>query len=100
MYSDDIASLLFDHGIPRWRMGSARIFQKLVFRSLKMYSDDIGSLLFGHRSPRRRVGSAKIFKKLALSAWKCTQMTLYLCYLIMGAPGGGWVVPAFLKIGL
>ena len=64
-----------------------------------MYSDDIGSLLFDHRSPRRRVGSARIFKNWPLNAWICTQMTLYLYYLIIGAPGGGWVGPEFLKIG-
>ena len=45
------------------------------------------------------MGSAIIFKNWLLNAWKCTQMTLYLYYLIIGAPGGGWLVPEFLKIG-
>ena len=66
---------------------------------MEMYTDDIVSLLFDHRSPRLRVGSAIVFKNWLLNAWKCTQMTLYLYYLIIGAPGGGWVVPAFSKLG-
>ena len=64
-----------------------------------MYSDDILPLLFDHKSPRWRVVSARNFKNWLLNAWICTQMTLYLYYLVIGAPGGGWVVPDFLKIG-
>ena len=66
---------------------------------MEMYSEDILSLLFDHRSPRLRMGSARNFKNWLLNAWKCTQMTSYLYYLIIGAPGGGRVVPEFLKIG-
>ena len=64
-----------------------------------MYSDDILSLLFKHKSPPLRVGSAKIFNNWLLKAWKCTQITLYLYYLIIGASGEGWVVPEFSQIG-
>ena len=46
-----------------------------------------------------RVGNAKIFKDWLLNAWKCTQITLYLYYLIIGARGEGWVMPEFLEIG-
>ena len=42
------------------------------------------------------MGSAGIFKNWLLNAWKCTQMTLYLYYLIIGFPGGEWLV--FLKL--
>ena len=66
---------------------------------MEMYSDDIVSPLFDHSSPWWRVGSAIILKNWVLDAWKFTQMTLYLYYLIIGAPGGGWVVPEFSKIG-
>ena len=66
---------------------------------MEMYSDDIVSLLFDHRSPRWRVDSASTFKSWLLNAWKCTQMTLYLYYLITRAPGGGWLVAEFFKIG-
>ena len=66
---------------------------------MEMYSDDIVSLLFDHRSPRWRVDNASIFNNWLLDAGKCTQMTLYLYYLIIGAPGGGWVVLEFSKIG-
>ena len=65
----------------------------------KMYSDDILSQFFNHRSPQWRRGSASIFKNWLLNAWKCTQITLYHYYLIIGAPGGGWVVPELLEIG-
>ena len=44
------------------------------------------------------MGDARNFKNWLLNAWKCTKMTLYLCYLIIGAPGGGSIVPAFLKL--
>ena len=93
MCSDDIVSLLFDHSSRRWRVGSVRI------KCMNTYSDDIVSLLFDHGSPRWRVGSARIFKFWLLIAWKCIQMTLYLYYLIIGAPVVGWVVPEILKIG-
>ena len=66
---------------------------------MEMYSDDIVSLLFDHRSPRWRVDSDSIFKNWLLNAWKCTQMTLCFYYLIIGAPGEGWAVPEFSKIG-
>ena len=99
IYSDDIASLLFDHRSPRWRVVSARNFLKLAFKCIEMYSDNIVSLLFKHKSPPLRVRSFKIFKNWLLNAWKCTQITLYLYYLIIGAPGEGLVVPVFLKIG-
>ena len=64
-----------------------------------MYSDDIVSLLFDHSSPRWRVASDRFFKNWLLNAWKCTQMTLYLYFLIKRAPNGGWLVPEFLKTG-
>ena len=44
------------------------------------------------------MGSARNIKDWLLNARKSTQMTLYLYYLIIGAPGEGWVVPAFSKI--
>ena len=66
---------------------------------MELYSDDIVSLLFDHRSHRWRIDGASIFKNWLLNAWKCTQMTLHLYYLIIGAPGGGWVVPDFFEIG-
>ena len=43
------------------------------------------------------MGSARIIKYWLLNAWNCTQMTMYLYYLIKGAPGGGWVVTGFFK---
>ena len=64
-----------------------------------MHSDDIVSLLIDHSSPWWRIGSARFFKNWHLNAWTCTQMTLYLNCLIIGAPVGGGVVPAFFKIG-
>ena len=45
------------------------------------------------------MGDARNFKNWLLNAWKCTQMALHLYYLIIGAPVGGWIVPAFLKFG-
>ena len=66
---------------------------------MEMYLDDIVSPLFDQSSPWWRVGSARILKNWLLDAWKFTQMTLYLFYLIIGAPGEGWVVPEFLEIG-
>ena len=44
------------------------------------------------------MGSARVLKNSLLNAWKCTQMKLYLYCLIIGAPGGGRVVPAILKL--
>ena len=67
---------------------------------MEMYTHDTVSLLLDHRSPRWRVGSARLLRKSLFNAWKYTQMTLYLYYLIIGAPGGGWLVPELLKIGL
>ena len=42
------------------------------------------------------MGSARIFKSWLLNACKYTQMTLHLFYLIIGALGGGWLVPEIL----
>ena len=65
-------------------------FSKIGFKCIEMYSNDIVFMLFAHRSPRGRVGSARIFTNWLLKAWKCTQMTLYLYYLIIGAPMEFW----------
>ena len=35
MYSDDIVSLLFDHKSPRWRVGSASIFENWLLNAWK-----------------------------------------------------------------
>ena len=64
-----------------------------------MYSDDIVSLLIDHSSPWWRIGGAKFFKNWHLNAWKCTQITLNLYNLIIGAPGEGRVLPEFSKVG-
>ena len=45
------------------------------------------------------MGSAILFKNWLLNARKYSLMTLYLYYLIIGAPGGGWVMQEILKIG-
>ena len=75
--------------------GKLQNFLKLAFKCMEMYSNDIVSLLFDHRSPRWRMGSARNIKDWLLNARKSTQMTLYLYYLIIVAPGERWVVPAF-----
>ena len=66
---------------------------------MEMYSDDIVCLLFDHSSPQWRMGSARIFKNWLLDAWKCTQMTLFVYFVIIADPGGGLVVPEFSTIG-
>ena len=66
---------------------------------MELYSDDIVSLLFDHRSPQWRMGSARYFNNWLLNERKCTQVTLYLYYLIIGAPSEGRVVPELLEIG-